>query len=258
MKTLLLALISCGFSLTASAQTRPHHSQVSLPSVATTPMLACRDFDTMKQTQLPLCDFVMTDQLKTNLLALLITEQKTLDSLLANTALSPEKTNFYHMVKDYLSSIERYSVQKIADICYLKGRLILQTPGLISGCIYNQFAKMKFTIGVLQKDIVVTTVHNASIPSEEQKKFDVFVNDLLLDLAEKNRNYYPNNAAIKTLMAEVLKIYGGDGKSLYASFLGICGLQSITQVSPINEPDTVSECEAAYLKDLRQTLFLAI
>ena len=257
MKTLLLALISCGLPLAAFAQTRPHQSEVSLSTIAT-PLLACRDFDTMKQTQLPLCDFVMTDQLKTNLLALLITEQKTFDSLLANTSLPTEKTNFYHMVKDYLSSIERFSIQKIADICYLKGRLILQTPGLISGCIYNQLAKMKLTIGILQKDLVVSTVHNASIPSEEQKKFDVFVNDLLLDLAEKNRNYYPNNAAIKTLMAEVLKIYGGDGKSLYASFLGICGLTSLTKVSPMSQPDAISECEAAYLTDLRQTLFLAI
>ncbi len=257
MKTLLLVLISCGFPLSTSALTRPQQSEVSLPFAAT-PVLACRDFDTMKQTQLPLCDFVTTDQLKTNLLALLITQQKALDSLLANTTLPLEKSNFYHMLKDYLSSIERYSIQKIADICYLKGRLILQTPGLISGCIYNQFAKMKFTIGILQKDIVVSTLHNASKPSEEQKKFDVFVNDLLLDLAEKNRNYYPNNAAIKTLMAEVLKIYGGDGKSLYASFLGICGLESIANVSTTRDTDSVSACEASYLTDLRQTLFLAI
>jgi hypothetical protein len=221
-------------------------------------MLACRDFDTMKETQLPLCDFVMTDQLKTNLLALLITEQKTLDGLLANIALPPEKVDFYRMVKDYLSSIERHSIQKIADICYLKGRLILQTPGLISGCIYNQLAKMKLTVGLLQKNISVPTMHDTSVPSEEQKKFDVFINDLLLDLAEKNRNYYPNNAAIKTLMAEVLKIYGGDGKSLYASFLGICGITSITKASSTGDLGTISECEAAYLTDLRQTLFLAI
>lgn len=257
MNTLLLVLISCGFLPTTFAQTRPHHSQASL-SLVSSPVLACRDFDTMKQTQLPLCDFVMTDQLKTNLLALLITEQKTLDSLIANNPLPSEKFMFYKMVKGYLSSIESYSIQKIADICNLKGRLILQTPGLISGCIYNQLAKMKYTIGILQKDMVIMTSQNTSVPSEEQKKFDVFVNDLLLDLAEKNRNYYPNNAAIKTLMAEVLKIYGGDGKSLYASFLGICGLASITKVSQMGEPDTISQCEAAYLTDLRQTLFLAI
>lgn len=96
-------------------------------------------------------------------------------------------------------------------------------------------------------------------PSEEQKKFDVFINDLLFDLAEKNRNYYPDNAAYKTLMAEVLKIYGGDGKSLYASFLGICGLASISKTPPsANSKDFITECEAAYLTDLRQTLFLAI
>lgn len=197
----------------------------------------------------------MTDQLKTNLLSLLITEQKSLDTLLLNTSLSQEKIQFYTKTKEHLSAIERFSIQKIAEICNLKGRLILQTPGLISGCIYNQLLKIKAVVGLLQKNTFVFQESSIN-PSEEQKKFDVFINDLLFDLAEKNRNYYPNNASIKALMAEVLKIYGGDGKNLYAAFLGICGLEALT-MAQING-NFSAQCEDAYLSDLRQTLFLAI
>ncbi len=256
MKTSHLLFISCCFSFTALAQSTP--VQPTLNALAATPIVTCRDFVTMKQVQLPLCDFVMADQLKTNLLSLLITEQKTLETLLTNTSLEVEKANFYIQVKDYLSSIERFAIQKIAEICYLKGRLILQTPGLISGCMYNQLVKIKLTVGMLQKNVSLAGSFSPPVPSEEQNKFDVFINDLLFDLAEKNRNYYPNNATIKTLMAEVLKIYGGDGKNLYSSFLGICGLESITNIAPPANTNFVSECEKTYLTDLRQTLFLAI
>jgi hypothetical protein len=94
----------------------------------------------------------------------------------------------------------------------------------------------------------------------EQEKFDVFIDDLLLDLAEKNKKEHPENPEIKTIMLEILKIYGNNGQSLYSAFWGICGLEAIS-VAPTDAPvdaDVALNCEAKLLSDLRQVLFLAL
>lgn len=94
----------------------------------------------------------------------------------------------------------------------------------------------------------------------EQEKFDVFIDDLLLDLAEKNKKQHPENPEIKTIMLEILKIYGNNGQSLYSAFWGICGLEAIS-VASANAPvdaEVALNCEEKLLSDLRQVLFLAL
>lgn len=231
-----------------------------LLDTAPPPPTVCRDFDTIKQTNLPVCDFVMTDKLKTNLLSLLITEQKNMDLLIADSTTSGENKKKYTVYKNNLINVEKSSLVKIADICNLKGRIIPESNQLIIGCIYNQFYKIKENVEKINKALNFQLVEEDWSAEEAEKEFDIFINEILFNLAEKNKAAYPENSEIKSLMLEILKIYEANGHNLYAAIWGICGIETLskTQANKSFNINSAVSCEEKYLTDLRQILFLAI
>jgi hypothetical protein len=231
-----------------------------LSMVTNPPPTLCRDFDTIKETSLPICDFVMTDKLKTNLLSLLITEQKNMDLLIADATTSVENKKKYIVYKKNLMNVEKSSLQKISDICNLKGRIIPEGSQLVIGCIYNQLSKIKDNIEKINKMLNFQLAEESWSAAEAEKEFDVFINEILFNLAEKNKATYPENSEIKSLMLEILKIYEANGHNLYAAIWGICGLEALSKTpsSSVFDVEMAVTCEEKYLMDLRQTLFLAI
>lgn len=237
-----------------------YNSSESFSVVFSPPPTVCRDFDTIKDTNLPVCDFVMTDKLKTNLLSLLITEQKNMDLLIADTTTSGENKKKYTVYKNNLINVEKSSLIKISDICNLKGRIIPEGNQLIIGCIYNQISKIKENVEKINKAFNFELVEESWSAKEAEEEFDIFINEILFNLAEKNKATYPENSEIKSLMIEILKIYEADGRNLYAAIWGICGIETLskTQINKTFNVNSAITCEEKHLTDLRQTLFLAI
>jgi hypothetical protein len=246
--------------LSIQTQAYPESPYDFIPPLAVTTPVICRDFATISETSLPVCDFVMTDKLKTDVLALIITEQKNIESQL-NVPLVPDNTSKRLLVlKSNLSFVEQFAIEKISDICSLKGIVIPAGTHLVSGCTYNQLNRIRSTIFNIKKyvDFLATEAQWPNL--QEQEEFDVFINDILFDLAEKNKKNYPDNSEQKSLMLEVLKIYGSDGVSLYSAFGGICSLEAMGLAQNNKEIDGqfVMKCEEKFLNDLKQILFLAI
>jgi hypothetical protein len=164
------------------------------------------------------------------------------------------------ILKANLSLVERFAIEKIMDICSLKGLVIAEGAHLVSGCTYNQLNRVRSSIFKIKNYInfLATETHWPNLL--EQEKFDVFIDDILLDLAKKNKNNHPNNLEQKALMFEVLNIYGADGTSLYSACAGICALEAIGNTAENQEvDDTVAmNCEKKFLDDLQQILFIAI
>ncbi len=255
------AVVLIFFLLHASiASTQSYPWPVVPTSAKRLPDFICRDFISLAESSLPICDFVMTDKLKTELLSLLITEQKNIDLMIKDTTVTNEEKERLSKLKPHLVNIEQFTIQKMTEICNLKGRIIKEGANLVSGCAYNQFNKIKKTILLIKKPLNFAAMETHWPAVDEQIQFDTFINDLLLDLAEKNKQDQKDNTQIKILMLEILKIYGGNGLSLYSAFWGICGLEAIVQTSSGDMVDhqTAITCEEKYLSDLRQVLFLAI
>ncbi len=215
----------------------------------------CRDFATSDDLNLRLCDYVSVDKLKTDVLALLVTEQKLIESELF-LVVDEASTQRLQTLKQFLFFIEQSALQKIEEICSLKGSTIPSASHLVSGCIYNQY-------NLIKNYLLKVTSHNKQILPRtpwlnaiEQTHFDEFINDVLLELAEKSKNDSDLSAQKKILMAEVLKIYESDGKSLYEAFQGICGLKMFSE-SPTDLLDIqiALTCEKDHLDDLTTILF---
>lgn len=254
----LLHVVSIVCCLHALAWAYP--GPVTIPSAAPPPPEICRDFISIAETSLPICDFVMADKLRTDLLGLLITDQKNIEILIKKSPANSAEAKRLTALKSHLQQVEQFGVQKTLDICNLKGRVIQQGSFLISGCTYNQFLAIKKTILKIRQNMTFSAAENSWPHLAEQEKFDVFIDDLLLDLAEKNKKDHPDNPEIKTIMLEILKIYGSNGQSLYSAFWGICGLEAISVAEPNSPVDgnVAMNCEEKFLSDLRQVLFLAL